>query len=237
MNNKNSGDIVPEETIKRIKGIYEQIHVCVRCTIGEDPDRVLRLVDERAITSKIFLIGQALGGNTQRRSGRPYTRTDNRLSRTGKRLDKFLRLLGYTIDYQDSTSLFQYVYSSDIVQCYPTKKESGYGDRKPYEKEILNCISQGFLLKEIQLVEPRLIVIMGKQSRDCFYRHILQQPYYPNSLSQHIDDIVRKGQIPCFNISGEDYLVSPMQHPSGANPLFSRMFGNDRFIELIKKAL
>ena len=52
----------------------------------------MRIVEERATASKVFLVGQALGEQTQRISGRPYTKANGKLSNTGHNLDKFLRL-------------------------------------------------------------------------------------------------------------------------------------------------
>lgn len=214
--------------------LYEQIHSCARCTISEDISKVIRIIDEQALTSKIFLVGQALGGNTQRISGIPYTKIDGKLSPTGQRLNEFLHLFGYTISHQDRSSLFKYAYSSDIVQCYPGKIKPSHADRKPNNAEILNCID--YLLKEIKLIEPKLILLMGKESRDCFYKYVLKQ-LFPNSLSIHIYDIMQRGQIPQFKVLGKDLFIIPTHHPSGANPHFNEMTSNHKLIALIREVL
>lgn len=79
-----------------------------------DVRKVQRKVVKRAIESKVVIIGQALGGNTQRLSGLPYVSINGQLTRTGQILDKFLNSFGYTIN---PLSSLKYVYSSDIVQC------------------------------------------------------------------------------------------------------------------------
>lgn len=92
------------------------------------------------------------------------------------------------------------------------------------------------MLKEIKLIEPKLILLMGKESRDCFYKYVLKQPF-PNSLSIHIYDIMQRGQIPQFKVLGKDLFIIPTHHPSGANPHFNEMTGNHKLIALIREVL
>ncbi len=228
--------ISTKKKVRNLVKLYEQIHSCARCPIDEEISKVIRIIDEQVLTSKIFLVGQALGGSTQRLSGRPYIKVDGRPSNTGQRLNKFINLFGYTIDSLDISDSFKYIYSSDIVQCYPGKDKSGHGDRKPNDKEILKCINQGFLLKEIELISPKLLFLMGKASRDCFYKFILHEPC-PDSLSEHISEIAKKEQIPHFNLFNRDIFILPIQHPSGANPNFRQMLHNYKLIELTKEII
>lgn len=233
---------IREEKVEKFMKLYEQIHACYRCIgapgcqMSKDSNKVMRVVETRALASEVFLIGQALGGSTQRVSGRPYFYKNEKLSPTGQRLNKFLGLFGYTIDPFGSSSWLQYVYSSDIVQCYPGKSVSGHSDRKPGNDETFNCIKQGFLLEELKLIEPRLLLLMGKASRDSFYKYVLHMSH-PNSLSEHIHEIVQNGSIPRFNLHNRDLFIVPIQHPSGANPQFLKMFNNEKIIELIREIL
>ena len=219
--------------------LYEQIHACIRCvdapgcSMIKDSDRVIRILEKQAFASKVFLIGQALGEHTQRKSGRPYTYKSGKLSHSGQNLDKFLRLFGCSIDSSDPNG-YQYAYSSDIVQCYPGKKKSGQGDRKPSVVEVTNCINQSFLLHEIEVLNPRLILLMGKAGRDSFFRYVLRQPQFPPSLSDHINEIVDKQQPPEYRLSDRNIYVLPIQHPSGANPKFKEMTENQKLVDLIR---
>ena len=231
-----------EEKLNKLAKLYERIYRCLKCVNAsdygmiKDSKRVMRVMEKRALASKIFLVGQALGGQTQRVSGRPYIKVNGKISSSGQNLDTFLRLFGFTMNPFDSSSGYRYAYSSDIIQCYPGKNQSGHGDRKPETREIANCISQGFLLEEIELIEPRLLLLMGRESRDSFYRHILQVPF-PASLSEHIEEVASKKRLPLFHLRNRDVYIAPMQHPSGANPHFYEMSQKHRFIELIKEVL
>ncbi len=96
-----------EEKLNKLAKLYEEMHLCLRCInspnrkIVNDLKKVMRIVEKRATASKVFLVGQALGEQTQRISGRPYTKANGKLSNTGHNLEKFLRLFGYTIDSAD----------------------------------------------------------------------------------------------------------------------------------------
>lgn len=204
----------------------------LKCSITDDKDKVIRSVVSSAINSKVVLVGQALGASTQRLSGLPYTKTNLGLSNSGRNLEKFLNLFGYTINSMNTSLGYQYAYSSDIVQCYPGRKESGKGDREPNSAEIFNCFRQQFLTTEIKLIKPKLILLMGKASRDSFYEHILRIDY-PSSLTEHIEDIVDKRHLSTF----EGIALIPIQHPSGRNLKFQQMFMNKKLVNLIEEAL
>ncbi len=157
--------------VRHFELLYQEVHDCEKCLedpecqMEPDPRRVPRTVVPRALSSKVFLIGQALGPNTQRLSGLPYTYPNGRLSPTGQVLDGFVRSFGYTID---PASHLPYPYSSDIVQRYPGQNPKGGGDRKPTRKEIENC-SQ-WLDKELHLVKPRVILLLGHLPTRYFVR-------------------------------------------------------------------
>jgi uracil-DNA glycosylase family 4 len=124
--------------------------------MAPDHERVERKVVEAAVTSEVFVIGQALGPQTQRRSGVPYTYPSGVLSRTGQVLDGLLEAIGYTIDPRSTR---RYVYSSDIVQRYPGPMAGGGGDRPPTRREVENCFP--WLEVELAIVKPRVILPLG----------------------------------------------------------------------------
>jgi uracil-DNA glycosylase len=76
-----------------IARLYDEIHAHAR---RFDPQAVPKRVIERALTSEVFLVGQAPGSRTQRLSGIPYVGQNGRLSQTGRRLDAYLGRFGYT---------------------------------------------------------------------------------------------------------------------------------------------
>ena len=162
-----------------------------------------------------------------------------------KNLEKFLNKFGRTIypliDIQLSDSVvipkrqngLLSVYNTEVTQCYPGKDTKG--DRKPNKEEIINCINKFFLIREIEIIKPKLLLLMGRLSRDSFFKYILKEDY-PESLSEHIENI-SDTKIPLKEICGLNISVLPIQHASGANPEFYKMLKNDRLIGLIKEVL
>lgn len=151
--------------------LYRDIYECERCiqdpTCEMRPDdrRVLRRVISRSVTSPLFIVGQALGPETQRRSGLPYTYTNGTLSPTGRALDQFLRMIGFSIDVEGD---LPYPYSSDIVQRYPGRAPGGGGDRRPNPVEVANCAD--WLEAELRLVQPKIVLLLGKPAARSFLR-------------------------------------------------------------------
>jgi uracil-DNA glycosylase family 4 len=161
---------VSAAAVRRLRRLYREIHECERCLVDSgcrmlpDDELVMRRVIPRAAASPLFVVGQALGPDTQRRSGLPYTNPSRDLSPTGRALDRFLRMLGFTID---PSGTLPYAYSSDIVQRYPGLAAGG-GDRRPTPREVANCAE--WLDAELHIVQPRVILLLGKQSAKYFLR-------------------------------------------------------------------
>lgn len=196
----------------KLDELYEEIYHCKIC--HEDKFRVKRALIESALKSKIFLIGEALAGKTQRKSGIPYTYEDKRLSKTGDRLDKFLNLFNYTIN-SSGTSRYQYVYSSDIVQCLPAEDGNFELDKnwKPKAQVKKNCVD--FVIREIKIIEPKLILLAGKVSRDTFYNNFrIDDASYERKSTKHIDKIIISVEIPQMKLDNLNLYVLPIIHPS-----------------------
>lgn len=155
-----------------LRTLYSAIHSCDRCfgdpgcLMQPDPAMVDREVLPEALDSEVFLVGQALGPNTQRKSGRPYLTPDGTLGPSGRNLDRFLRYFGYTIRPGSSA---RYAYSTDLVQRYPGPGRSG--DRKPTPQEIANCAP--WFIEELRLVAPRVVILMGLLATKGFFRQFL----------------------------------------------------------------
>lgn len=158
-------------TVQRLRDIYRDIHACKQCLtdpgcrMRPDEERVVRPVVTRAAISPLFIIGQALGPDTQRRSGLPYTYPTGALSSTGRVLDQFLRKMRFTID---AASKLPYPYSTDIVQRYPGPAAKGGGDRQPTPREVANCAD--WLRAELLIVRPRVILLLGSLPAHYFLR-------------------------------------------------------------------
>lgn len=227
--------------------LYREIRACHICP-EMDSEKALRLTQAVNPKSDVFIISQSLAANQLRRSGVNFFEVSGKLGNTGNSLERFLNRFNRTVyPYQEVIVSNDVtiprcspdrlpVYNTEIAQCYPGREKAGHGDRTPESDEIHNCIKQGFLIKEIEMMKPRLLLLMGKSSRDSFFKYILNLPY-PDSLSTHISEIVRLGKIPQFHLGNRTAYALPIQHASGANAQFRKMINNEKLIELIKEVL
>jgi uracil-DNA glycosylase family 4 len=206
--------------VRELGTLYNEIYRCTACMgvpgcrIREDPERVLRRVVPGAVRSEVFLVGQALGGRTQRRSGLPYCFPDHTLSPAGRRLNVFLRSVGYSID--PHTSL-RYAYSSDVIQRYPGRR--GNGDRQPSKGERDMCAL--WLKRELALVRPKVVVLLGSvAARDFLERYGTT----PMELS-----VVGWGKPHECNVGGRRLVAVPVPH-------FSSRLQRDRRQRILRRA-
>jgi uracil-DNA glycosylase family 4 len=138
------------------------------CLMRSDHDRVLRRVVPRAAASTIFVVGQGLGSDTQRKSGLPYTYPSGRLSPTGRALDSLLRLFGHRID---SGGELPYAYSSDIVHRYPGRDGRENGDRRALSREVENCSE--WLDAELRIMRACVVLLLGRMAAQSFIRRYI----------------------------------------------------------------
>ena len=93
----------------------------------------------------VFIIGEGPGENEDR-EGKPF------VGRSGKLLDECLLKYGFSRD--------ENIYIANMVKCRPPENR----DPKTDEKEA--CI--GFLKKQIEIVDPKIIVCLGRVSASYF---------------------------------------------------------------------
>jgi uracil-DNA glycosylase len=232
---------------EKLNELYKDIQICHICP-QMDGEKSLRLVDAVNPKSDVFIISQTLAENQLRKSGVNFFQDDGSLGNTGANLERFLNkfcrtvypnqevMISGNVTVPSCNPKYKSVYNTEIAQCYPGKNKVKKGDRKPRSDEILNCHRKGFLIKEIIMIQPRLLLLMGKESRDSFFDYFLTGSY-PSSLSDHISAIIDNGKIPVFTIGNLTLHVLPIQHASGANPRFSNMINNNRLVELIIEVL
>jgi len=233
--------------IDELGKLYVDIHNCHVCP-RMDRDKSLRLVQAVNPESDVFIISQTLAASQLRKSGVNFFQADGHLGNTGTSLERFLNNFERTVyPYQEVTISsnvmipkcnpgYTSVYNTEIAQCYPDKNNDGRGDRAPASQELQRCINRGFLIREIELIGPRLLLLMGKASRDTFFDYVLKIKY-SQSLTEHIQSIVQNGKLPRFALGGFDLHVLPIQHASGANPRFRSMLNDTRLVELVKEVL
>ena len=137
--------------------------------------------------SALFMtIGQA-PGITEQEAGRPFN------AGSGKRLFDWLGRAGIEEDWFRSTQ-----YMTSVTKCYPGRQPSGSGDRVPGRRELDLC--RPFLDQEIELVDPRVIIPIGRLAINLFY---------PKKLK--LQEIIGTQ----LEVSG--HWIIPLPHSSGAS--------------------
>ena len=137
--------------------------------------------------SALFMtIGQA-PGITEQEVGRPFN------AGSGKRLFDWLGRAGIEEDWFRSTQ-----YMTSVTKCYPGRQPTGSGDRVPGKREQELC--RPFLDQEIELVDPRVMIPIGRFAINLFY---------PKKLK--LKEIIGTQ----IEVAGR--LVIPLPHSSGAS--------------------
>lgn len=232
---------------EQLSDVYRDIQKCDLCP-NMDREKALRRQEAIDLNADVFIVSQALAEKQMRKSGVNFFDENGKLGSTGKNLEAFLNLIGRTVYPPIDVALengatipkrnanCKSVYNMEIAHCYPGKDKTKKGDRKPTAKEIKNCLSQGFLLGEIEIMKPKLLLLMGRTSRDTFYRFVMNSAH-PGSINEHISKLVSDKKLPKHEFGNHTISVAPISHASGANPNFRDLMSNDILIGLIKEAL
>jgi len=133
----------------------------------------------------MMLIGQAPGPVTDRK-GYHFA------GPAGRFLEIWLERAGFPAGY-----FREHVYLTSLTRCFPGKSASGNGDRPPSRAEIGLC--RPFLEREFQLIQPRLVLLVGKMAIDAC---VGKKP-----LTETV------GQV--YEIDGRHYV--PLPHASGVS--------------------
>ncbi|MBN2044120.1 MAG: uracil-DNA glycosylase family protein [Anaerolineales bacterium] len=110
--------------------------------------------------ARMMTIGQA-PGITEVEAGRPFN------AGSGKRLFEWLGRAGIDEDWFRSTQ-----YMTSVTKCYPGRQPSGSGDRVPSRAEQKLC--QTFLDRELALVQPEVIIPIGRLAIALFFNNKLK---------------------------------------------------------------
>ncbi len=106
-------------------------------------------------SAEFMTIGQA-PGITEQEAQRPFN------AGSGKRLFDWLGQAGIDEHWFRATQ-----YMSSVTKCYPGRQPSGSGDRVPSGREQELCLP--FLEQEIELVDPKVIIPIGRLAINLFY--------------------------------------------------------------------
>ena len=167
---------------------------CTKCDLYKE--RRQPVLGEGPLTAEIMLIGEAPGAQEDL-EGRPF------VGAAGKLLNKMLGEAG--LRRND-------IYITNIVKCRPP------GNREPLPHEEEACLP--YLIRQIALVKPRLIITMGKHST----RSLL---YISGVKINSISSV--RGKPHNIRIGSDELMVIPTYHPAAAiyNPSLRQAIVND----------
>jgi uracil-DNA glycosylase len=176
--------------VEALAKLHSQIHACRKCLeagywIAPGP------VVHGYPGAKVMTIGQA-PGPTEAVVKRPFN------AGSGKRLFQWLGEAGF-----DEATFRATQYMTAITKCYPGKGKSGHGDRVPGKEEQALC--RPWLDREIALVNPRLIIPIGRLAIDLFF-----------DANLPLDQIIGT------RLERDGRVIIPLPHPSGASTWFNK---------------
>ncbi|MBF6591696.1 MAG: uracil-DNA glycosylase [Ktedonobacterales bacterium] len=144
-----------EERRHLLATLHLELRACARCATAGYLAHANAVAGTRGrIGDRVMLIGQAPGHLSVER-GLPFSGPG------GGVLDRWLVRAGYT-----PGALHREVYIAALTRCDPGKNPRGGGDRKPSPPELALC--RPFLLRELELVRPRAILLVGGMAIAAF---------------------------------------------------------------------
>lgn len=160
----------PEEILNEVA---REVSECFKCELHHS--RKLAVPGEGPANSELMFIGEGPGFH-ENEQGRPF------VGAAGKFLEELLSKIDLSREQ---------VYITNVVKCRPP------GNRDPLPEEIDTC-TKTYLERQIQGINPKAIVTLGRYSMGLFLRNA------------RISDVHGKP----FHIKGR--LVVPMYHPAAA---------------------
>lgn len=162
---------------KSLNLLQQECNSCKACELSKTRTNVV-FADGNAKTSKVILIGEAPGENEDL-TGTPF------VGRSGKLLNEFLE--------KAKISREKDFYIINTVKCRPPK------NRIPSKEEKEAC--QKFLYKQIEIIEPKLIIFCGATSLKTL-----------TGIKTPISKI--RGEMFKTKINGKIYNCTAIFHPS-----------------------
>ncbi len=164
-------NVKTEGSPQSLEEIRQEIGDCRRCKLWEGRKSIVFGVGNPE--ADLMFVGEAPGADEDVQ-GIPF------VGRAGKLLTKIIEAMGLTREQ---------VYIANILKCRPP------GNRDPEPDEVETC--EGFLFQQIQAVQPRIIVALGR----------------------HAAQLLLQTKTPISKIRGEffqfkDSLLIPTFHPS-----------------------
>jgi uracil-DNA glycosylase family 4 len=149
-----SPDIVSPPAMARAPGavasmdwpaLREAVAACTACSLHQSRRQTVFGVGHPQ--AHWMIVGEAPGEEEDRR-GEPF------VGRSGQLLDNMLRAIGLSRHTGESPDPAKQVFIANTLKCRPP------GNRNPAPDELARC--EGFLIRQIELVQPKIILAMGR---------------------------------------------------------------------------
>ena len=178
-----TGDTRPSWT--SIEEIGDVIRSCTKCALHKG--RVNAVPGSGSANARILIIGEGPGFNEDQQ-GLPF------IGRSGKLLDELLAAVPIVRDD---------VFITNVVKCRPPD------NRDPLPDEVIAC--RPYLKRQMELLDPRVIVTLG--------RHSLLRFYPEGKISKDHGKILR----------WEGRILFPLYHPAAGlrNPAIKKQLQED----------
>ncbi len=125
--------------------LREAVAACTACSLHQSRRQTVFGVGHPQ--AHWMIVGEAPGEEEDRR-GEPF------VGRSGQLLDNMLRAIGLTRESRDAQDPARQVFIANTLKCRPP------GNRNPLPEELARC--EGFLIRQIELVQPKIILAMGR---------------------------------------------------------------------------
>ena len=223
----------------RLRQIYRDIE-----RWAQDRSSVPRNMAAIDPTAKLAIVGEAVGPKTLRLSGVPFFNPRGKLGQTGTNLERLLSPLGFTLypnrDVRLPKAILESapgagkksVYCTDICPVFPGYAQPRKGRRpirRPTSALVRSALAKRFLQKELHIVKPHVILLLGTHAYRHFHRHFMgEEPPQLSSLLRRVRN--------CKFSSYRGAVVIPCFHPSPGNPTFTRWAASRRaHLEFLKR--
>ena len=206
------------ERERQLATLHAEMRACERCVVAGYLAQASGVAGYRGrIGDQVMLIGQAPGRLSVER-GEPFSGPG------GRTLERWLEMACFA-----PGALRSEVYLSALTKCDPGRSPRGDGDRKPSPPELALC--RPFLLRELELVRPAVILLvggmaitafMGAQRLDDVVGHVYvasangpQECAYAGDEQEQFGDT--SDDTPTGQATDDAAYLLPLPHPSGVS--------------------
>lgn len=189
-----------------------------------DPELVRHRVETVDLQSRLFIVGEAHAKAQVRLTGINWFNQEGMMGTSGSTLDLILRCVGYTIRPQTKIQVGEtwigprepHQRSAYTTEIFPSYPPSGGA---PSPQQVNDALQQRFLVREIGILRPKVILLLGDKSYQAFYKYILEKET-PGKISDVFEQLSPSSHLEKY----DGATIIPFLHPSGASSTFTAWF-------------